>query len=299
MISVVIPAYNASQWLDECLDSIAGQDCGETEIIVVDDGSTDSTPLIAASHPGVRVITTKNQGQASARNVGIREAKGEWIAFVDADDKLFPHALSAMLEIAENTGADVVTAGFTSSEHVTPRRHSRQSCADGRTALINTLYQNIDWHCSVWAKLMRTNRVRQTMFVDGLYYEDLEFISRLYMLNGIKVCSTDQIVYHYRTNPDSFIHRFTSSRLDVLTVTEGIEQRAAGDEPLLRAARSRRLSACFNMYLLTCRLPKYSTVNRKCLSEIRRLRKESLTNPRVRLKNKAGILLSYLLNPLL
>src|SRR5262245_28086013 len=86
-ISVIIPCYNAAPFLGETLDSIRAQTYSPLEVIVIDDGSTDDSHVIAESfgHP-VRVIRQANQGESIARNRGIDEAKGEWIALLDADD---------------------------------------------------------------------------------------------------------------------------------------------------------------------------------------------------------------------
>lgn len=295
MISVIIPAYNASAFLGECLDSVLCQDAGEeTEVIVIDDGSTDSTPDIASGYPGVRVISTPNRGLSAARNEGLRHVRGEWTTFVDADDRLLGGALRAMLDAARRTGAEVVTARFTERD---PAMKARQGAPvtvmPGRDALIETLYQRDRWHNAAWAKLIRTERVRETLFTEGLYYEDLDFTSRLYA-KGVRVCSLDTYVYYYRPNPSSFIHTFTPSRLDVLRVTEGIVGRSAGDDGLLRAALSRQFSANCNMYLETRRRPEYREANRECLRRIKELRSGILADPHVRLKNKAGALMSYL-----
>ncbi len=85
--SVVVPAYNAGRTIRNCLDSLLHQtvDRERYEIIVVDDGSTDDTPQIVASYPGVRLVRQPNQGPAVARNRGVEEAKGEIVLFTDAD----------------------------------------------------------------------------------------------------------------------------------------------------------------------------------------------------------------------
>lgn len=297
MISVVIPAHNAARWLGQCLDSIPMQR-HDVDAILIDDGSTDSTLRIAGRYPRLRVISTPNRGVSAARNEGIRAARGEWITFVDADDALLDGALDTLLGAAEASGADVVTALFTHDRSKITRGGERV-ISDGRAALSNTLYQLPEWHNSVWAKLMRTSHAREVMFVENLRYEDLEFTARLYLLPGIKVCSLKSTVYWYRPNPQSFIHQFTPSRLDALTVTAGIERIVAADSELLPAARSRRLSACFNMYLLTRRRKELKEVTRECVKEIRRLRGSALRDPRARLKNKLASLLSYLADPLL
>lgn len=94
MISVVIPAYNAARWLPHTLKSVAAQGMGDRlDVIVVDDGSTDNTAALVGHDPTVRYIYQPNSGQAAARNTGIRAARGEYIALLDADDMWVPEKL--------------------------------------------------------------------------------------------------------------------------------------------------------------------------------------------------------------
>lgn len=95
-ISVVIPCYNAVAYVAEAVRSVDDQGWPELEIIVVDDGSIDgSADVVAAAFPGIRVIRQSNAGVAAARNAGLREATGDWIAFLDADDLWLPGKLRA------------------------------------------------------------------------------------------------------------------------------------------------------------------------------------------------------------
>ena len=90
LISVIVPVYNTEKYLDECIQSILNQSFTDFELLLIDDGSTDRSGAIcdqyAAKDERVRVFHTENGGVSSARNVGLDEAKGEWIAFVDSDD---------------------------------------------------------------------------------------------------------------------------------------------------------------------------------------------------------------------
>lgn len=103
-VSVVIPAYNASRWISETLGSVLAQDYPALDVIVVDDGSTDDTAAIVAQFGQVRYIRKSNGGEGSARNVGIRVAYGEYVAFVDSDDLWLPEKLRLQVELLIHTG---------------------------------------------------------------------------------------------------------------------------------------------------------------------------------------------------
>lgn len=95
IVSVVIPAYNAAWCVGRAIDSVLAQDFRDYELIVVDDGSTDDTPAVLASYGDrIRVVRKPNGGMSSARNAGISEARGEFIAFLDADDWWLPGKLA-------------------------------------------------------------------------------------------------------------------------------------------------------------------------------------------------------------
>lgn len=111
-VSVIVPVYNAEKYLRECVDSILGQTLADLELILVDDGSTDSSPAIcdryAEQDARVQVIHKPNGRAASARNAGLRAASGEYVAFVDSDDWISPEMYKKMLE----TGADVTLCDY-------------------------------------------------------------------------------------------------------------------------------------------------------------------------------------------
>jgi len=124
-ISVVIPVYNAAKYLADAIGSVLQQTHPADEVIVVDDGSTDQTPEIAAAFADrVRYIRQPNSGVMTARNRGIQEAIHPWIAFLDADDAWFPCKLELQLQhLSQETTAALICAGavcFTDSPPTTP-----------------------------------------------------------------------------------------------------------------------------------------------------------------------------------
>jgi glycosyltransferase involved in cell wall biosynthesis len=104
-VSVIIPAFNASPWISETIESVLAQQFTDFELIVVDDGSTDNTAETASAFGNrVRVLRKPNGGTSSARNMGILNSKGDYIAFLDADDLWKPEKLSLQVELLEATG---------------------------------------------------------------------------------------------------------------------------------------------------------------------------------------------------
>lgn len=136
-VSVVIPCYNAEGFIDECINSILAQDHADLEVICVDDGSKDGTYkrlLALQAGPGghrMKVIQQNNQGASAARNNGLRQATGEYIQFMDADDLLMPRKVGHQARLAEKTGKpDLIVGSFRiigpSGELIQERYYTRQ-----------------------------------------------------------------------------------------------------------------------------------------------------------------------------
>ncbi len=108
MVSVIIPAYNAAKTIESTLDSVFAQTYNQIEIIIVNDGSTDETASILAGYKDkIEVITTTNKGVSHARNLGLSNAHGKYIQFLDADDLIFPEKLALQVKVLEENDADV------------------------------------------------------------------------------------------------------------------------------------------------------------------------------------------------
>lgn len=118
-VSVVVPLYNKARYVQRTLDSIANQTFSDFEVVVVDDGSTDGgADIVAATADNrIRVVTQKNLGPGAARNRGIKEARAELVAFLDADDEWFPQYLEEGVRLLKQGGQDVasVTSGYVTS----------------------------------------------------------------------------------------------------------------------------------------------------------------------------------------
>ena len=115
-ISVIVPVYNTEKYLDRCIKSLLNQSIADVDIVLVDDGSTDSSPAIcdsyAKDHECVQVIHKQNAGQGLARNDGIKVARGKYIAFLDSDDYYDCDACKRLVHVMEDTGADICSYGY-------------------------------------------------------------------------------------------------------------------------------------------------------------------------------------------
>ncbi|KFM20127.1 glycoprotein 3-alpha-L-fucosyltransferase [Marine Group I thaumarchaeote SCGC AAA799-P11] len=109
LVSVVIPVYNSEKYLEECLNSVLDQTYDNIEIIVIDDGSTDSSPDILKKYSDrVNVISQKNNGLASALNLGISKMKGHWFKWFSPDDVMYPYAIQTLVDEAKNHSSNTI-----------------------------------------------------------------------------------------------------------------------------------------------------------------------------------------------
>ena len=135
-ISVIIPVYNASGLLPDCLQSIALQTWTDLEVLLVDDGSTDDSAGICRSFcekdSRFRLLQKENGGVSSARNLGLKEASGDYIAFVDADDWLCPGMLEHQADCLEKDGSDMAMCGFQEAGEA-ERKQFRRDCGAGES----------------------------------------------------------------------------------------------------------------------------------------------------------------------
>ncbi len=115
-ISVIIPAYNAENTIEECINSVINQSYKDIEIIVIDDGSLDNTSKIinkiAEKNKNLKIIKQKNQGASVARNTGIQNASGEFIMFIDADDAILPKMIETLVDYQKKYKVDLVKSGI-------------------------------------------------------------------------------------------------------------------------------------------------------------------------------------------
>lgn len=288
-VSIIIPIYNVEAYLRACLDSVLFQSFTDYECLLIDDGSTDSSTAIIKEYCSADrrfrpIYLTENRGQSVARSVGLEAAKGQYIVFVDADDTIESEYLRFHVDLMMNSDAEMAMTD-NSLNKVMPVRQLIAYC----------LYQRHGVNPSVYGKIYRAELFHGVRFRPGIIYEDLDLMPRLWEKASRVICCPLGM-YNYRHRPGSSINSFTPSRLDVLNVTADIMSRYSADSLLAPAAADRFLSANFNIFLLLASNGQLDTVQaNECWRAVKHLRFKSLINPKVRVKNKIGILASYLL----
>lgn len=217
MISVVIPVYNVEKYLAECVDSVLQQTYSDYEIILVDDGSTDSGGAMcdayAARNSRIQVIHQRNGGLSAARNTGLNAARGEYIYFLDSDDYIEDCALAHLIELAEWENADVVFFdGYVffdeCEEDNSTSRYIRKETYQpetGREMLLNLLI-NDEYRTAVPLMLFRRSYLLNNgiCFEEGIIHEDELFTFLVYNADG-KVAHCHEQLYARRVRPASIM----------------------------------------------------------------------------------------------
>lgn len=242
-ISVIIPVYNVAAYLHQCLDSVLGQDHEDLEVIVVDDGSTDSSGAIcdqyAAKDSRVRVIHQANAGAAAAKNAALRVATGEYLSFVDADDYLEPNVYGHMLRVLQTTQADA--AQFSFREVYVNHQEEKlldMGCPemDSKTYLVRFTK---DWSCPLlWNKLYRREIFDGVFFEEGHKIDD-EYFTYQGFLGARRVVFDTRVVYNYRRRRSSVMASSEAAKQRVLDCMDSIVKRrlkVIGVYPELKAA---------------------------------------------------------------
>lgn len=233
-ISVVIPVYNGAEYLKDCVQSVFDAGKRITEIIIVDDGSTDGTletaDDLAADNPKIRVIHTDNHGSYMARVTGIRAAKTAYIAFIDVDDQFFPGSLDLLAEILEQNDADISFGGIVETadrdvkfiSHPTEDYYSIVHTPEDIWPRIMK-WRTQEFLLYIWHKIYKKELFDGLPEVDGICQGDDVILTCKAFLDSGKIVETTAPVYLYYTNPDGLTHKgFSDSDLDLIRVWDTV-----------------------------------------------------------------------------
>ena len=232
LISIIIPVHNTEEYLEKCLDSVVSQSFDAIEILIINDHSTDKSEYIckqyARNNNKIRIYSSKERGVSSARNLGIKHARGEWVTFVDSDDIISKHYCSSLIK-ATDADIDLViarTISFKGDESnqlddgFKAKRLTDFSSHDEKLKLIKSIFVDnkkyiIYPHVSTCsAKLFRKKLIQNKKFNTSLkVYEDAIFNIEA-IQNSKKVRLIDKKIYFYRLNTSSATKKYSNETID-------------------------------------------------------------------------------------
>lgn len=212
-ISVIIPIYNCEKYIGRCINSVLSQSFTDYELILVNDGSKDSSPQIcdkyAKSDNRIKVIHQKNSGVSAARNNGVKKATGEYVTFIDADDWVAPNFLETLITACKNNNAQIAICGY-----VTAASESDKALQSDEFTIMNSR-EAIDYYGdlnlnkksahfrSPWAKLIRREYALNVPFpTDRTYAEDGACVY-LWLWQAERIVDLSVQLYYYFQNADS------------------------------------------------------------------------------------------------
>ena len=213
LISVVIPVYNVEKYLEECVNSVLAQTYKNIEIILVDDGSTDSSGEICDSYAlqnsNVQVIHQLNAGLSDARTAGFKKATGKYVYFLDSDDYIGENALEKLCLIAEADASDIVFFDAHSfldeSDEEIRQNYKRKNIYNAKNGIeiFEEMQKNGEFHSSVPLMLIKKDLflVNNLSFISGIYYEDMAFtFEALCLAKKVSQCPECLYFRRYRKN---------------------------------------------------------------------------------------------------
>ena len=209
LISVLVPVFNAGDWLQNCLESIAAQSYETLEAILVDDGSTDGSPELCEQFcrrdARFRLIRQENHGVSSARNKALDAARGQYVFFMDADDYLAPQALQLLHDAIRSGPYDMATGEYrsfgSSGVPELPERSIDRRTLSGADCVRECFLAEMHWRV-VWNHLIPRALIGDLRF-ESVFQEDALFNYRLFRRMGQTIVVDEPTYYYYLNRPGS------------------------------------------------------------------------------------------------
>ncbi|WP_346035319.1 bifunctional glycosyltransferase/CDP-glycerol:glycerophosphate glycerophosphotransferase [Brevibacterium picturae] len=228
LLTVVVPTFNVASYLRECLDSVLGQSYSNLDVLIVDDGSSDGSGLIAdeyaRSHKRVRVIHQQNSGLGAARNTGLRHSESDFITFVDSDDTIPPGTYERAMSSLHRTGSDVCIGSvsrFDSRNKWLPFWVHLAHDED-RLSITGNEFPPIMWDVFAWNKVYRRSAWDRLVgrFPEGTLYEDQECTAKLYV-GGAQLDVLKEVAYNWRLREDN--SSITQQKTNITDLTQRLD----------------------------------------------------------------------------
>ena len=207
LLSVIIPVYQVEKYIGQCLDSVLAQTYTNLDIILVDDGGTDSSVDICREYQKkdnrIRIISQENGGLSKARNVGVEHAYADLVTFIDSDDFIHPNMFATMIPYIEEHDLDIISCSSTRKETIDSIGTGELKLYGHRTAVSMGLR---DDNVSAWGKIYKKELLEKVQFPVGRVFEDLGTLYKIFNECN-KVGWVDYQFYHYIKRENSITQR--------------------------------------------------------------------------------------------
>lgn len=281
-VSIVIPAYNAEKYLGECLDSALNQTHHNVELVIVNDGSKDNTKVIldqyAARYENIKVIHTENGGVSRARNIGLDNANGDYIMFLDSDDLLVPNALEILLQDLTDNNADIAIGLMSDgTDNRDATIEGTTLCLWQGTEAMEKSLEDSPFTYSSCAKLYKRQILENVRFIEGRkIHEDSYFVFCAF-LEHPTVVARDVPIYKYRANENSASHAaFSEKYFDILYFANEKYKTVEDKYPQL-LDKAKNMLVKSNIAMLQCLLntndKKYKKDVKNCIREVKKYKR--------------------------
>ncbi|MBQ6395958.1 glycosyltransferase, partial [Candidatus Saccharibacteria bacterium] len=271
LVSLIVPIYNVADFLPRCLSSISAQAYPALEIILVDDGSTDSSGRLCnefkTEHKNlnVKLIRQTNRGLSAARNAGIQHASGEYVAFLDADDELIPDAITYLISLALKHSTPISICPHYEQRPNGARKNFNQQ--QYKTAVLSVeealrrMLNEQGFMVSAWGKLYRRELFATVRFPEGKLHEDVSTTYRLFLAaykkdKAAKITFGATAKYLYNLRDNSITNSgFDIKKLDLISQTDAMCGEIVRTFPRLKNTTNlRRLHARFSILRQTIKI---------------------------------------------
>ena len=301
-LTVIIPVFNAEKYIDKCLETILGQTLTEIEVLLINDGSTDNSLEILnryeKSDNRIKVFTKKNGGQSSARNIGLDNATGEYISFIDIDDYIAYDMLEMLYNNAIETNSQISICGMginSNDQIVFPSTPTNRVVFDKITAIKKTLAEEYILF-SVCDKIYKSSLFDGVRFPIGVIHEDVLLPYQL-VKKSTNVCCEMKPKYFYNQNDNSTMtKKFSTARLNDITAREEIVSDIILNFPeLYKNSIPTKLVGYLNIIhkLILDNDINNNDILKKLVDTVKKDRKLYLTSSYVSSKRKIGVFLIW------
>ncbi len=299
LISIVVPVYNVERYLKRCVESIRHQSYQNLEIILVDDGSTDSSGKLceelAAADKRIQVIHKENSGLSDARNTGMEHAAGEYLAFVDSDDYLDENYVQYLYEICVKYDADIAICRHkrTAGEDEKGEQGYSAEVFTNVEALEQLLYQK-KFNMSACTKLCKRALYEGITFPKGEFYEDVNTTYKVIeRAKRVGYCSNN--LYFYFVNPKSITcNGFHEGKMDYITHMEEVLAFVRKHYPALEpAAEFRYIWANIHLWVHMPPTGQYKKLEKQVRGNIKKYRQRVLRDRKIGAKNRLIVGMTY------